>query len=68
MSEKGFFGEYGGRYVAEVLRQLDELRIMLGPQGKCQITAGEVTLLPEETLGRYIAYAISIGLDPIFPK
>ena len=49
----------------EVLRQLDELREFLGPQGKAQITAGEVTLLPRETLGEYIRHAIEIGLDPM---
>lgn len=49
----------------QVLRQLDELREFLGPQGKAQITAGEVTLLPRETLGEYVRYAIDIGLDPM---
>ncbi len=49
----------------EVLRQLDALRAYLGPQGKAQITSGEVTLLPRETLGRYVDYARAIGLDPM---
>ncbi|MEM9294016.1 MAG: hypothetical protein AAGD01_20215 [Acidobacteriota bacterium] len=49
----------------EVYRQLDELRAFLGPQGKAQITAGEVTLLDVESLGDYVAYACSIGLDPM---
>jgi len=49
----------------KVFRQLDELREFLGPQGKAQITAGEVTLLPRETLGEYVRYAIDIGLDPM---
>lgn len=49
----------------QVFRQLDELRQFLGPQGKAQITAGEVTLLPRETLGEYVRYAIDIGLDPM---
>ena len=49
----------------EVFQQLDRLREFLGPQGKAQITAGEVTLLPRETLGEYVRYAIRIGLDPM---
>jgi molybdenum cofactor biosynthesis enzyme MoaA len=49
----------------EVFQQLDRLREFLGPQGKAQITAGEVTLLPRETLGEYVRYAIDIGLDPM---
>lgn len=48
-----------------VHRQLDELRAFLGPQGKAQITSGEVTLLPRDVLGGYIDYARSIGLDPM---
>lgn len=50
---------------AKVHAQLDELRAFLGPQGKAQITSGEVTLLPVETLGGYVAYARKIGLDPM---
>ena len=50
---------------AEVCRQFDALREFLGPQGKAQITSGEVTLMPREELGRYIRYAIDIGLDPM---
>lgn len=49
----------------EVREQLDELRAYLGPDGKCQITSGEVTLLPVEDLGRIVAYALKIGLDPM---
>jgi molybdenum cofactor biosynthesis enzyme MoaA len=49
----------------DVFQQLDQLREFLGPQGKAQITAGEVTLLPRETLGEYVRYAIDIGLDPM---
>lgn len=49
----------------EVFDQLDQLRRFLGPQGKAQITSGEVTLLPRETLGEYVRYAIRIGLDPM---
>ncbi|MEM6455385.1 MAG: hypothetical protein AAF772_09855 [Acidobacteriota bacterium] len=50
---------------AQVYGQLDELRAFLGPQGKAQITAGEVTLLPVDVLGDYVAYALRIGLDPM---
>jgi MoaA/NifB/PqqE/SkfB family radical SAM enzyme len=49
----------------EVRAQLDELRAYLGPDGKCQITSGEVTLLPVADLGRIVAYALHIGLDPM---
>lgn len=49
----------------DVCRQLDDLRSYLGPAGKCQITSGEVTLLPAADLGRIVAYALSIGLDPM---
>lgn len=48
-----------------VKAQLDALRAHLGPEGKAQITAGEVTLLPVGTLGRIVAYARAIGLDPM---
>ena len=47
----------------EVQEQLDHLRAELGPQGRVQITAGEVTLLPLADLGRIVQYGISIGLD-----
>jgi hypothetical protein len=50
---------------AAVRQQLDALRAYLGPTGKAQITSGEVTLLPQNELGRIIAYARSIGLDPM---
>lgn len=50
---------------AEIHRQLDSLRDFLGPQGKAQITSGEVTLLPREVLGSYVRYALEIGLDPM---
>ncbi|MEO0651946.1 MAG: hypothetical protein AAFZ65_14820 [Planctomycetota bacterium] len=48
-----------------VKAQLDALRAALGPGGKAQITAGEVTLLPLEQLGRIVSYAVRIGLDPM---
>ena len=47
----------------EVKEQLDQLRAALGHGGKAQITAGEVTLLPLEDLGRIVAYGRSVGLD-----
>jgi hypothetical protein len=50
---------------AEVARQLEALRETLGPAGKVQITAGEVTLLPLEQLGRIVDHARAIGLDPM---
>ena len=49
----------------QVREQLDELRAHLGPGGKCQITSGEVTLLDPHELGRIVAYARQIGLDPM---
>ena len=49
----------------EVQKQLDTLRAAEGFGGKVQITAGEVTLLPVEDLGRIIAYAFEIDLDPM---
>ena len=49
----------------EAKSQLDALRQYLGYGGKVQITSGEVTLLPVEQLGRIIAYALGIGLDPM---
>ena len=51
--------------LAQVLEQLDALREHLGPGGKCQITSGEVTLLDPHELGRIVAYATRIGLDPM---
>ncbi len=50
---------------AEVKAQLDTLRDYLGPGGKAQITSGEVTLLDKHDLGRIVAYARYIGLDPM---
>lgn len=49
----------------EVKLQLDALRRTLGPAGKAQLTSGEVTLLPKQELGRIVAYAKEIGLDPM---
>lgn len=50
---------------AKVQEQLDALRACLGPTGKAQITSGEVTLLDPDELGKIIAYARGIGLDPM---
>ena len=49
----------------EVAQQLDDLRAALGHGGKVQITAGEVTLLPLDELGKIVRYARGIGLDPM---
>ena len=49
----------------DVTAQLDALREYLGPGGKAQITSGEVTLLDKHELGRIVAYAQKIGLDPM---
>lgn len=48
-----------------VREQLDTLRRHLGPSGKVQITAGEVTLLEPDELGRIVEYALEVGLDPM---
>ena len=48
-----------------VREQLDALRRHLGPLGKVQLTAGEVTLLEPHELGRIVAYAKQIGLEPM---
>ena len=49
----------------EVKEQLEVMRAYLGDGGKCQITSGEVTLLDKHELGRIVAYATSLGLDPM---
>lgn len=49
----------------EVLEQLVALREHLGEGGKVQITSGEVTLLPKQELGRIVAAARGLGLDPM---
>ena len=49
----------------KVKQQLQALRRTLGPEGKTQITSGEVTLLPRPELGRIIEYARDIGLVPM---
>jgi MoaA/NifB/PqqE/SkfB family radical SAM enzyme len=49
----------------DVFGQIDELRRHLGPMGKVQITSGEVTMLEADELGRIVAYARKVGLDPM---
>lgn len=49
----------------EVRAQLETLRAYLGSGGKVQITSGEVSLLPLEELGRIVAHARALGLDPM---
>ena len=45
--------------------QLRTLRAHLGPEGKVQLTAGEVTLLPLAELGRIVERAVELELDPM---
>ncbi|MDH3592754.1 MAG: hypothetical protein OER88_12790 [Planctomycetota bacterium] len=49
----------------EVKEQLDTMRRHLGPGGRVQITAGEVTLLPCDDLIRILNYARSLHLIPM---
>jgi MoaA/NifB/PqqE/SkfB family radical SAM enzyme len=49
----------------EIFRQLDGLRVWLGPKGNVQITDGEVTLLPVEDLVTILRYARRLGLIPM---
>lgn len=49
----------------EVAAQLVHLRAELGAGGKVQITSGEVTLLDVDELGRIVAHALELGLDPM---
>jgi hypothetical protein len=49
----------------ETFRQLDRLRVWLGPKGNAQITDGEVTLLPAEELIEILRYSRRIGLIPM---
>jgi molybdenum cofactor biosynthesis enzyme MoaA len=51
--------------VDEVCRQLDRLRLPLGPKGNVQITDGEVTLLPRPDLIAILRHARQIGLIPM---
>jgi hypothetical protein len=51
--------------VDEVCRQLDRLRLHLGPKGNVQITDGEVTLLPRPDLIAILRHARQIGLIPM---
>lgn len=49
----------------QVKEQLDMMFETLGPDGNVQLTAGEVTLLPREDLGRIIEYCVSKRLVPM---
>jgi molybdenum cofactor biosynthesis enzyme MoaA len=49
----------------EVKEQLDQIAAHLGPTGNIQLTAGEVTLLPREELGRIIEYCGKVKLTPM---
>ena len=51
--------------VDDILLQLDRLRQHLGPKGNVQITDGEITLLPRDTLIAILRYARKIGLIPM---
>lgn len=51
--------------LAEIKRQLAQIRQWLGPAGNVQITDGEVSLRPESELIEIIAFARSIGLAPM---
>ena len=64
LSERGGQQDAGAA-VCGVREQLETLRCQLGSGGKVQITSGEVTLLPVDQLGRIIAYALQLGLDPM---
>lgn len=49
----------------EVRQQLEAMRAYLGPGGNVQITSGEVTLLPQESLVKIIATARELDLSPM---
>ena len=49
----------------DIKEQLDQIREYLGPFGNTQITAGEVTMLPEDELIRIVKYARDIELSPM---
>jgi hypothetical protein len=49
----------------EVKKQLDQIAAHLGPDGNIQLTAGEVTLLPREELGRVVEYCRKVKLTPM---
>lgn len=49
----------------EVKQQLDQIAAHLGPTGNIQLTAGEVTLLPREELGRIVEYCREVKLTPM---
>jgi hypothetical protein len=49
----------------QVKQQIDEIADHLGPTGNIQLTAGEVTLLPREDLGRVVEYCLERKLKPM---
>lgn len=49
----------------QVKEQIDAIRGYLGPTGNIQLTAGEVTLLPREDLGRIVKYCLDQELKPM---
>ncbi len=51
--------------LAEIFRQLEELRRHLGPKGNVQLTDGEVTLMPEAELAAIVRRARALGLSPM---
>ncbi len=53
------------RPVAEIQRQLDQIREWLGEGGNVQLTDGELTLRRESELIELIRYARAIGLVPM---
>lgn len=50
---------------SQVRQQIQEIRQWLGPGGNLQITSGEVTLLPVETLTKIIKTARDLELSPM---
>lgn len=51
--------------LADAKAQLDAIRRHTGPGGNCQLTAGEVTLLPKAHLAALVRHARALELDPM---
>lgn len=49
----------------EVKKQVDQIADYYGPTGNIQLTAGEVSLLPREELGRIVQYCLERQLTPM---